>query len=109
MLFESAVLKVAAQYGDYVFNAFLLYCVLPVGLCTVVGAFCGASSGLELRPGLGLGIGFVIGFCAMIVSVAWFLFISETLGGDTWMPIVIALAAAILTVILAGRVTDDAQ
>ena len=110
MLFDPVVLKVSAQYGGFFFNAFLLYVALPVVLCSVVGAFCRA---IRNPPGEGgFGIGLSVGCTAVFVNLGWFLIISATFRDDVgdsfaWMPFVIALGAAVLTGILAMRVTED--
>ena len=114
MLFDPVILKVSAQYGGFFINVVLLYFALPVVLCTIVGAACGAAGGLEVQPGRGVGVGLAVGLSAVGANIGfaiiWSMLISDF--GDAYnayivMPLVIAFGAAVLTGILARRATDD--
>ena len=92
----------------FLFKAFLLYVVLPVGLCTVVGIFAGHSNpGVQSwQSGI---VGTFIGIFAMIVNFASLLIIPSDapLSAFVFWAIMTAVAAAVLTGYVSRRMNSE--
>ena len=104
------VFQLGVYYAQAMLTALFLYFILPLALCTAVGARRGASRG---RPWRGTGIGFAVGFCTMIAALTWLLFIApDDIPGSSLMwvvPIVIALVAAVVTGGLTRRTAGGSE